>query len=366
MLAGLSGSLLSKIVSAAVLVPLGSAGIWSRIRNLPYLARLSVLGVGGIFGLYSTVMLVHFLPVFLASATPGPESFRDPQWYFVGRDAGALLMMALAWIIADLPVALALSLGLTTFLVYSWVFQVNFVCASIVLGLILVSGTAPSVFVRRFAVTAFALSLPALVLGDQAGASSAVIWIVCLGGAVLAATLSAVGITTVVPQLTLRTSTLVAMTTLMVTALGLAGVARGSIIVDSGWHFFQRERLTPELKEIWSVVRERTPKDTLVFTDQVDESEDILGGWNTYAYSGQRQVYLSSYVTSFILRNDKEKLREILSINASVLDGSESPGKVPTRRRYNSFHAVVSASHAIPPKWRLIFENRQYALYEIM
>jgi hypothetical protein len=366
MLAGLSGSALSKIVSAAVLVPLGAAGIWSRIRSLPYPARLSVLGVGGIFSVYSAAILVHFLPGFLAYSVVGPESFRTPQWYFVCRDAGALLMMALAWIIADLPVALALSLGLTTFLVYSWVFQVNFVCVSIVLGLILVSGAALSVLVRTLALTAFALSLPALILGDQASASSGVIWIVCLGGAVLAATLSAVGITTVAPQLTLRASTSVAITALMITGLGLVGVARGSIIVDSGWHFFQREKLTPELKEIWSVVRERTPKDTLVFTDQVDETEHLLGGWNSYAYSGQRQVYLSSYVSSLSLRNDKEKLREILSINRSVLDGSELPAKVPTQRRYNSFHAVVSTSHAVPKKWKLIFKNRQYALYDIM
>jgi len=48
------------------------------------------------------------------------------------------------------------------------------------------------------------------------------------------------------------------------------------------------------------------------------------------------------------------------------LDGSELPGKVPTQRRYNSFHAVVSTSHAVLKKWKLIFENRQDALYDIM
>ena len=365
MLAGLGGSILSKIVTAAVLVPLGSAGIWSRIRTLPYPMLLSMLGIGGIFGIYSTVMLFQFVPLFLAYASLGPESFRTPHWYFVCRDIAALLMMALAWIIADLPVALALCLGLTTFLTYSWVFQINFVCASILLGLIMVAGAPKPAVVRGLALVAFALSLPALVLGDQASASSGVIWIVCLGGAVLAATLSAVGITTVVPQLTLRTSASVAATTLMVTGLGLIGVARGSIIADSGWHFVERERLTPELREIWSAVRERTPKDALIFTDQVDETENILGGWNTYALSGQRQVFLSSYVTNLSLRHDKQKLREILSINKSVLDGSRSAGQAPTPREYGSFYAVVSASHAAPAKWRLIFRNRQYALYGI-
>jgi hypothetical protein len=365
MLAGLAGSVLSKIVTAAVLVPLGSAGLWSRVRALPHPARLAVLAVGGIFGVYSLVMLFHFIPLFLAYAALGPESFRTPRWYFVCRDAGALLMLALAWLIADLPVALALSVGLTTFLAFSWVFQVNFVCVSIVLGLILISGAGSSAFVRGLALTAFALSLPALVLGDQASASSGAIWIACLGGAVLAATLGANGIATVAPRLTLKTSASVAIATLLVTGLGLVGVARGSIIADSGWHFAQPERLTPALKEIWSAVRERTPKDALVFTDQVDETENVLGGWNTYAYSGQRQVYLSSYVTNSSLRIDKQQIREILSINRSVLDGSRTPGTVPTQRKHNSFYAVVSASHAAPSNWRLIFENRQYALYDI-
>jgi hypothetical protein len=310
-------------------------------------------------------MLFRFLPLYLAYAAVGPESVRTPSWYFTWRDAGALMMMALAWTIADLPVALALSIGLTTFLVYSWVFQVNFVCASIVLGLLLISNPPQSRFVRALALTAFALSLPALILGDQASPSSGVMWIVCVGGAALVATLSAARNQAIVPQLTFRTSASVAMTTLMVTGLGLVGVARGSIIADSGFHFVERERLTPELKEVWSAVREQTPKDALIFTDEVDESENTLGGWNTYAYSGQRQLYLSSYVTTFSLRYDRQKLREVLSINKSVLDGDRSPSDVPTRRTHNSFYAVVSRSHAAPAKWRLVFENGRYALYNI-
>lgn len=364
MLAGLSGSLLSKIVSAAILVPLGSAGIWSRFRTLPYAAKLSLLGIGGLFGIYSAAMLFRFLPLYAAYATVGPESFRTPHWYFTARDAGALLMIALAWTIADLPVALALSLGLTTFLAFSWVFQINFVCASIVLGMILVS-RATSVYARGLALMAFALSLPALFLADQASPSSGVIWTVCLGGAVLSATLSVAGITTFARTPTWRTSATAAIMTSMVTGLGLVGVARGFIIADSGWHFIERETLTPELREIWSAVRERTPKDALVFTDQVDETSNVLGGWNTYAYAGQRQLYLSSYITNFSLMTDLPKVREILAINRSVLEGNQSPDQVPTRHKYSSFYAVVSASHPAPPKWRLVFENRKYALFDI-
>jgi hypothetical protein len=142
-------------------------------------------------------------------------------------------------------------------------------------------------------------------------------------------------------------------------------VARGSIIVDSGWQFTQAEPLTPALKEIWSAVRERTPKDALIFTDQVDETEHVLGGWNTFAYSGQRQIYLSSYYTNFELRRDHRKLEQILATNKAVLDGSLAPQRVPVPRTYGSFYAVVTRTRAIPPDWQLVFENQRYALYRM-
>jgi hypothetical protein len=139
MQAGLTGSLLSKVAAAAVLVPLGSTGITSQIGSLSYLARLAALGVAGIFGIYSVVMLIHVAPAFAAIADIGPESFRTPRWYFVSRDAGALLMVGLAWLVAEKPVALALSFGLVTFFAFSFLFQVNYVCVCLVLGLILFS-----------------------------------------------------------------------------------------------------------------------------------------------------------------------------------------------------------------------------------
>ncbi|MBR0713079.1 hypothetical protein [Bradyrhizobium liaoningense] len=365
MLAGLSGSLLSKITSAAVLVPLGFTGIWWQIRALPFAAKLAVFATIAIFGAYSSFMLAQFLPSFLATAAIGPESFRTPHWYFVSRDAAAVLMMVLAWLIADWPVALSLTFGLLTFLAFSWIFQVNFVCVSIVVGLILISLRSTSILPRLLGLIAFALSLPALIFGDQAGLSSGLIWIACIGGAVLAALLSASEVAIAGPKVTLRTSAFAAATAIATTVLGLIGVARGSIIADSGWYLTQAEPLTPALKEIWSAVRERTPRDVLIFTDQVDETEHVLGGWNTFAYSGQRQIYLSSHYTNLELRRDHRKLEQVLATNKAVLDGSLAPQRVPVPRTYGSFYAVVTRTRAIPPDWQLVFENQKYALYRI-
>jgi hypothetical protein len=265
---------------------------------------------------------------------------------------------------ADRPVALCLSFGILTFLAYSWIFQANFVCVCILLGLISASSTSSSG--RLLALAAFVLSLPALILGDQATASSGYVWIACVGGASLVAVVSASDLTTSEPHVTVRRTASLTLTTLAIVALGLAGVARGSIIADSGWHPSPTPTLTPPLKEIWSAVRERTPNDALIFTDQVDETQDLLGGWNTYTAAGQRQVYLSSHVTDATLRYDKGKIREVLAINSAVLDGSRSPRTVPTKRSYGSYYAVVRATSAVPSAWRAMFKNSQYALYQII
>ena len=364
-LAGLSGSFLSKIVSAATLVPLGFAGFLPRVERAPWAIKLAALAIAGVFGIYSAAMLTHFIPLFAGFSHLGTESIRLPHWYFTLRDIGALLIVASGWLVAEASIALALTLGMATFLAYSWLFQINFVCVSIALGLILTSGRSPSIYGRRLALTAFVLSLPALFLSDQASASSGVVWICCVGGAVLVAILNAQKLPSVPQQLTFRNSMLLAMFGFAVIGLGLIGVSRGSIIVDLGWSSTLNVTLTPALREIWSAVRERTPKDALIFTDQVDETENALGGWNTYAYSGQRQIYLSSYVTNNRLRNKGKELEDILTVNKAVLDGSRLPQNVPTQRRYGSFYAVVSITKSIPENWKLITKNSQYALFQI-
>jgi hypothetical protein len=363
MVAGLSGSILSKVAAAAVLVPLGAAGLWRQFWFLPFSVRAAALAIAGVFGIYCAAMLWHFLPLFIAATNAGPESFRNPQWWFVCRDVGTLVLALLAWLVADVPVALALTAGLLTFLLFSFVFQINFVCATLVLGLIIFTGQGKFGLARPIALVAFALALPA-VFSDPAGTSSGFVWAVCLGGAVLVAVLSAVHVRELVSLLTLRMTAAIALTTLVVGGFGLAGVARGTIIVNSGWNHLGPQ-LTPELADIWSAVRRLTPQDALIFTDQVDETINVLGGWNTYAFRAQRQIYLSSYYTVFELRTDQAKLREVLAINGAVLNGTRRPDEVPTRSRYENVFAVISGSRAAPAGWKKIYSNKDYAIFKI-
>lgn len=365
MLAGLIGSILSKVVIAAVLVPLAAAGLWKTVRTLPSAIRVAGLVIAGLFGAYCIYMLAKFLPLFSASTTIGPESYRTPGWIYTLRDASASMLVVLAWLTTKRLIALALTFGMATFLAFSWVFQANFVCVTLVLGLVTVATPRLSVATRIFALAALAISLPAALLGDIAGASSGFMWLLCLGGGTLIAVLSAVDLTRLHLRFTLPVSALVAATTFAIAAIALVGVARGTVIVDSGWHIQAQQRLSPQLKEIWSSVRQSTPKDALIFTDQVDDTESTLGGWNTFAYSGQRHVFLSSYVTTFALRNDRAKLRDVLAVNDAVLAGTRAPRDVATQFSYGSYYAVVSATRQTPSGWRKVFSNSLYALYEI-
>ncbi|WP_143274177.1 hypothetical protein [Bradyrhizobium canariense] len=77
------------------------------------------------FSVY-TAFIGALSAIFPADAAIGAESYRTPHWYFPSRDAGAKLMMVLAWMIADWPVALSLTLGLLTFLAFSWLFSDQF------------------------------------------------------------------------------------------------------------------------------------------------------------------------------------------------------------------------------------------------
>jgi hypothetical protein len=84
MLAGLVASALSKVVTAAVLVPLGSAGLWSRVHELHRTIRLLLVTIVIAFGTYCAVMLWQFLPFFMADSSLGPESFRTVGFFSLG------------------------------------------------------------------------------------------------------------------------------------------------------------------------------------------------------------------------------------------------------------------------------------------
>ena len=360
MAAALIGSILSKVISGTVIGPLTAAYAVSHIKRLPRTALLALTVLATMFALYCVYMLNKFLPLMLGAGNIGPEGYRVPHWTFIARDAASVILAMLSWAIAPPAVAAALTFGVVCFIVFSWALQVTFVCVAILIGLLTASRPRSSTAVRVVALAALVLSLPATLLEDPAGHSSGLMWIICLGGASLAA---------LMPQergwFTARSACATAFAICSIATVAFIGVARGPIIVDSGLHFYARDTLTPDVKRIWSDVRTKTPVDALVFTDQVDDTINLLGGWNSFSFSGQRQVYISSYYNNGVLRNDPDKLHEVLTLNADVLAGRLSPRDIPVRYPHTHYYAVVSAARAPAAAWREIAGNKGYTLYNI-
>jgi hypothetical protein len=202
------------------------------------------------------------------------------------------------------------------------------------------------------------------VLTDPAGLASGIAWVLCLGGAAFAAWTLALPGTLPLYSKARNAAALVGSVVAATTCVGLVGVARGHIIVDLGWDRGELE-LTPDTRDIWRVVREHTPPDSLVFIDQTRDMSSLVGGYSSYARAGQRQVYLADYFLVSDLRNDSSKRRDALNVNESVLRGAVRPSDLATRRPYGSFFAVLPISRPAPSWWSKVHQNNGYALYQI-
>ena len=123
------------------------------------------------------------------------------------------------------------------------------------------------------------------------------------------------------------------------------------------------EVLTPQARDIWSAVRDRVPRDALVFTDQSGRRPTLLAGWNTFAMQGQRQIYHSNWYQSLTLRNAPELRDARLAENDDVLSGRRAPADISVSRRYDGYYAVVSIGRKMDTHWQRIYANDLYAIY---
>jgi hypothetical protein len=361
--AGLAGSALSKVVTAAVLVPAAAVNTRNTLRQFPTPARIAIwVGILA-FSAYALFLLLRYLPIYLRAAKLGPNGYLYPTWRAITRDVATLGLVVLSFLTLDFGVALALTLGFASALAYAFLFNANFGCAVMLLGLICIAQREKIARYRWFVVVALALTLPAPLLDDPAGASSGMVWVVSIGGMVAIALICARPGRDQ-PIAHCEAVVVLASTMFCIGALGLLGVARGNVIANSGWNSSQ-QGLSPQARDIWLAVRRLTPAGALIFTDQVSDEPTLLGGWNFYALIGQRQIFLSSFYMTNELRTDATRLRRVLSVNDAVLRGVTKPSEVGTAEKHTRFFAVVSRSRAHPPSWERLYENQLYGLYGI-
>jgi hypothetical protein len=358
------GSALSKVVGAAVLAPYAVAVAVPRFFQMSRRVRIAAILAAAAAAAYAVFLLYRVGAVNFGAAPFGPFSFRLIQLYgtpfitalpFILRDVSAALLAAAAFRIADWLVASVIAVGFLLFLVYPYVLLFDFVCATIILGLIACDHPERLWKFRLLVLGALLLALPAVLLTDPAGISSGWAWIVCIGGTVWVALSRE-------RPLTWTGSGRAATAVAMLLCLGLVAVGRGSLILDSGW---QPGVLTPQVRQIWLAVKERTPPDALIFTDQTRIEPTLLGGWNTYAFIGARQIFLSNLYMNPVTRPHPQRAIEVLRENDAILSGASLPAQLKLRGRYASYFAVVSRARPVPSEWVKIFENEQFSLYRI-
>jgi hypothetical protein len=358
------GSALSKVVGAAVLGPLALAALWPRFFRFSRSVR-SLVGIAAIAATAYAVVLLYRLGSNFGLAPLGPSSFtmihNDHASFATAfpdllRDCSAVLLAVAGFLLADWLVASVIAFGFVLFLLYPFLFYFNFMIGCIILGLVACDWPERLWKHRILVVAGLLLALPAGALVDAAGAWPGFFGLACVSGAVWIA-LSYEQPVTRSPQGRISAAAL------LLLCFGLVAVARGNLIVDSQW---QPGVLTPQVRQIWLAVRERTPPDALVFTDQTGMEPTLLSSWNTYAFIGARQIFVSNLLMNSATRSNPERASDILAKNDAVLNGTLSPPQLSLRGHYSSYFAVVSNARNVPPQWVKIFENKQYSLYRIV
>ncbi|MDB5580638.1 MAG: hypothetical protein JWR80_5814, partial [Bradyrhizobium sp.] len=279
------------------------------------------------------------------------------------RDVAAMLLMVVAFLLVDWLVASTIAFGFLLFLVYPFLFQVDFVCAAIILGLLSCDDPERLWRFRFLVLGALLLALPAVLLTDPGGVSTGFVWLVCIGGVSWIATSGEKALTwSGTWSGTWTGASRVSATATVLLCFGLVAAGQGYLVPDSGP---QTAVLTPQVRQIWLAVKERTPPDALIFTDQTGIEPTPLGSWNTYAFIGQRQIFVSNLYMNSATRLNRERSLAVLRENDAVLDGTLRPSQLPLRGRYSSYFAVVSRARAVPAGWVGTFENDRYVLYRM-
>jgi hypothetical protein len=360
------GCLLSKVTALPALAAMVGASLLAALRRRPTGGAIGVTLLGAaLVAALGADLLLRYGRLFGAIVTVGPESWRqivsvpgsiEWSWPWLVRDLG-MVASGVAGFLLGMEAGIATLVAAGIFLAVPFLFHVSqVVCCLVAASSALLLPPSP----RRLALVALAAA-PLLiwtVVADPGGWWAALVW--------LAVMMTVGGLAAAGPG-RIRDALLRAGAGLAFTAVLLAAVATGRVEIDAGYAAKQPGLLTPALREVWAQVRAIVPRDALVFTDMVAGPDDVslTGGWNTYAASGQRQLWISNWYQSEILRPDPSRVAPRLEANRAVLEGRLDPAALPLSRRYGEAWAVVRADRRVPAGWQRRFANAEWAIWRI-
>lgn len=367
-------TVVSKVAAGLVFTLIALAGAVGDLRRLSRRALL-VLGILSLpLGALGLALLAIFGPGMVKAFGLGPESIDNllrwqmpwtQAWPYVARDLSPLVMIAA--LIGPLPLLFtaAIAAALVTGTLVKAFLGINFVIGLLVAALLLAVAAPSHRLARRLGLLSVLLCLPAMLLTDPAGLETTVplAWAIAISGCALLACLAAAPQRPASGRLAeaLTTAAIAVPVAALVTLAAFASGAYRPLPAQHG----SPSPITASVADIWRAVRETTPADALIFTDQTGDEPTLLGGWNTFSATGGRQVFLSNYYQSGELRTDTERRDAKLTINRRVLAGELAPGQAGLRRSYGSYFAVVAGSTPMPANFRLQFRNADWALYRI-
>ena len=117
-------------------------------------------------------------------------------------------------------------------------------------------------------------------------------------------------------------------------------------------------------RDIWAEVHDRVPEDALVFTTMTGLEVTPHRGWNNYPAIAGRQLFIAGWYDGRLVSHPEDRDRK-LALNRAVLSGRLRPDELRLSRRFDGYYAVAESGAKLPPSFRRLYENADYALYEI-
>jgi hypothetical protein len=327
---------------------------------------LCVLGSAVVLA-YIAFMLRVYLPTYLHEFRLGALSWQtvhDLGWAglsvpVVGKDVGMLVLAIAAFRIGGVQLGMAALAGALTYLALPDLFNAAAITAILLVASALIARAKHDTRGQGWSGFAAVLLVAAPILWEPAGRWVGVLWAVCIGAVSWFSLTSGSGRSDYKRTMPLKRH--VSAWVAVITVLSFLAAALGALHVPPAPYYV--ERFSPQVRDIWQAVRERTPSNALIFT-QTGPDISRLSGWNDYSLSAQRQFYISTWGAG-PFRIDSAAREERLAANEAVLSGKLLPSSLPLQNSYSDYYAVMVNQRMPPAYFELRYRNKAYSLYRI-
>jgi hypothetical protein len=281
-----------------------------------------------------------------------------------GQDVAPILLLVGASRLRNMPLFLATFIGVALFYVSPFLFNGTLAASFLLIACVIVLNARQKV--SRLALAMFSVAALLMVRThtqtDKGGWQIALFWLTTFGGACYLTMVDWLGAKEARPASSISAKFTTAWRLMLpVAALSLVmAMGTGQLTIGAT----HDSPVPPKLYDLWVNVREKTPADALIFTDQTGDTPDRLGGWNDLALTAGRQFYIVSWSVSPLRGNEAARTKR-LQQNRDVLSGKLAPPQLSLSRPYGAYYTAVRNDWSPIPGAQKIFDNDSYAIYRL-